>query len=332
MSKISVIIPVYKVEKYLDKCVESVVNQTYKNLEIILVDDGSPDRCPQMCDEWAKKDERIKVVHKQNGGLSSARNAGMEVATGEYIAFLDSDDFVDITMYQKLYDKMLEERSDICMCGITHVYEDGNTQIIKETNLTNLNKENVFKYLIVYNSYVEKNIFYTDNIMGSVWRSLYKKELLDNLLFTNIYCEDIIFMIDVFQRVNKISAVDENLYYYLQRQGSITKVCNESQIRKHIDFAKLMKEKIYGYVDEDAYKAQLFHMYETPVSMCIYYKNKELFKRSVNDKFLSSLNTKENYKARQNLDKNFKRKILNFLVHHKMYTMARILYRLVGKS
>ena len=95
--KISIIIPVYKVEKYLDKCVESVVNQTYKNLEIILVDDGSPDNCPKMCDEWAEKDKRIKVIHKENGGLSDARNFGIEKATGDYLMFLDSDDYLDVT-------------------------------------------------------------------------------------------------------------------------------------------------------------------------------------------------------------------------------------------
>lgn len=101
--KISVIIPVYKVENYLDECVQSVLHQTYRNLEIILVDDGSPDRCGQMCDAYAEKDERIKVVHKENGGLSDARNAGLDVATGEYIAFLDSDDYIDTKMYEELY-------------------------------------------------------------------------------------------------------------------------------------------------------------------------------------------------------------------------------------
>ena len=91
---ISVIVPIYKVEEYLNRCVESLVNQTYKNLEIILVDDGSPDNCPEMCDRWAKQDKRIRVIHKKNGGLSDARNAGMRIATGEYIAFVDSDDLV----------------------------------------------------------------------------------------------------------------------------------------------------------------------------------------------------------------------------------------------
>ena len=101
-STISVIIPVYKVEEYLEECLRSVINQTYNNLEIILVDDGSPDHCPQLCDEWSSKDSRIKVIHKENGGLSDARNAGMSIATGEYIAFVDSDDYIAPTMYEQL--------------------------------------------------------------------------------------------------------------------------------------------------------------------------------------------------------------------------------------
>ena len=100
--KISVIIPIYKVEKYLNRCVESVVNQSYQNLEIILVDDGSPDNCPKMCDDWAEKDNRIKVIHKENGGLSDARNAGLKVAMGEYISFVDSDDWIAKDFYEVL--------------------------------------------------------------------------------------------------------------------------------------------------------------------------------------------------------------------------------------
>ena len=99
---ISVIVPVYNVEKYLDNCVESIVNQTYKDLEIILVDDGSPDNCPAMCDEWAKKDSRIRVIHKENGGVSSARNIGLDNVTGEYIGFVDSDDYLESNMYELL--------------------------------------------------------------------------------------------------------------------------------------------------------------------------------------------------------------------------------------
>lgn len=101
-SKISIIVPVYKVEQYLERCVKSLINQTYKNIEIILVDDGSPDQCPKMCDDYASEDSRIKVIHKKNGGLSDARNAGLDAATGEFIAFVDSDDWVEIDFIETL--------------------------------------------------------------------------------------------------------------------------------------------------------------------------------------------------------------------------------------
>ena len=112
---ITIIIPVYKVEDYLDKCVESVVNQTYKNLEIILVDDGSPDNCPKMCDDWAKKDKRIKVIHKENGGLSDARNKGIDIAKGEFITFIDSDDYVENNYVEFLYNLVRENHAEISM-------------------------------------------------------------------------------------------------------------------------------------------------------------------------------------------------------------------------
>ena len=114
---ISVIIPIYNVEKYLDRCIESVVVQTYKNLEIILVDDGSPDNCPTMCDEWAKKDSRIKVIHKENGGQASARNKALDICTGDYISFIDSDDSILPNMYENMLTVMLENNGDISVCG-----------------------------------------------------------------------------------------------------------------------------------------------------------------------------------------------------------------------
>lgn len=112
-SLISVIVPIYNVEKYLARCVDSIINQTYKNLEIILVDDGSPDNCPKMCDDFAKKDSRISVVHKENGGLSDARNAGMKIASGECIVFVDSDDYIHCNMIDKMYGVMLKDGSEV---------------------------------------------------------------------------------------------------------------------------------------------------------------------------------------------------------------------------
>ena len=113
--KVSVIIPVYNVEKYLEECIQSVLKQTYKNLEIILVDDGSPDNCPKMCDEWAKKDSRIKVIHKQNGGASSSRNTGLDVMTGDFMCFIDSDDFIAKNYIEVLYNNLIETNSDVSM-------------------------------------------------------------------------------------------------------------------------------------------------------------------------------------------------------------------------
>ena len=121
---ISVIVPVYKVEAYLDPCVESIVNQTYRNLEIILVDDGSPDRCPEMCDAWAAKDSRIKVVHKKNGGASDARNAGLDVFLGDYVTFIDADDLVASDMVEVLFKGCVDNGADVSMCALQNFSEN----------------------------------------------------------------------------------------------------------------------------------------------------------------------------------------------------------------
>ena len=126
---ISIIVPIYKVEKYLNKCVESLINQNYTNLEIILVDDGSPDLCPQMCDEYQMKYNNVVVVHKENGGLSSARNAGIAIAKGQYMGFVDSDDYVEKNMFSELYEQMKRENADIGICGINVINECANKKI-----------------------------------------------------------------------------------------------------------------------------------------------------------------------------------------------------------
>ena len=128
MDLISVVVPVYKVEKYLDRCVQSIVDQTWSNLEIILVDDGSPDNCGAMCDAWAEKDSRIKVIHKKNGGLSDARNAGMAIASGTYMGFVDSDDYVAPDMYSKLLSSAEKENADIAVCNFKRVFDDGSEE------------------------------------------------------------------------------------------------------------------------------------------------------------------------------------------------------------
>ena len=124
MTRISIIVPVYKAEKYLPRCVESLLSQTYRELEIILVDDGSPDNCPEICDGYAEKDSRVKVIHKENGGVSSARNAGLEAASGDYITFVDSDDYVDGQMYEKMLSVAEEYSCDVVMCDCVKEFSD----------------------------------------------------------------------------------------------------------------------------------------------------------------------------------------------------------------
>ena len=128
---ISIIVPIFNVEKYLDRCMDSLLNQTLKDIEIIMVDDGSPDNCPKMCEEYAKKDNRVKVVHKKNGGLGYARNSGLDVAMGEYVAFVDSDDYVDSSMYETLWNEACASSADAVFCGFKTEQRNG---IWKDSN------------------------------------------------------------------------------------------------------------------------------------------------------------------------------------------------------
>ena len=162
-TKISVIIPIYKAEKFLDKCIGSVVGQTYENLEIILVDDGSPDNCPAICDSWAEKDRRIKVVHKENGGLSSARNAGLDVVTGEYFGFIDSDDWIEKDFFEFLITNALKENADISRCGLYLDYEDDDSchdqEVQYETPVVVDNKGYIcFTRIAIYFDILEKTL------------------------------------------------------------------------------------------------------------------------------------------------------------------------------
>lgn len=209
---ISVIVPVYKVEKYLDRCVESIVGQTYSNLEIILVDDGSPDHCPVMCDAWADKDNRIKVIHKENGGLSDARNAGMEAADGELIGFVDSDDWIAPDMYQCLYEAMEADNSDMAACGVKKVWENGkSTEMLTGSGCCVLNRTEAMKALI------EESW-----LKHPVWYKLYKAELIRDIRFpVGKYHEDVFWSYRAVGAAENVSVTDHTGYYYWQRSESI---------------------------------------------------------------------------------------------------------------
>lgn len=244
---ISVIVPVYNVEKYLDECIESIVNQSYTNLEIILVDDGSTDNSGEKCDIWATKDNRIIVIHKSNGGLGNARNVGMSYANGEWIGFVDSDDFIEPEMYEVLYRGCIENEADLSMVGLA-IYENGLKKQLK------MHSGNV----IIYEDkqwmkeYYEKNK--SGNIIPSACSKLYKKYLLEGKLFPeNRYYEDLLISTSVMLDANRIAYIDVPCYNYrCDRKDSITKrKLTIKHVKDSFDMQQkeiqLLRER--GYVD-----------------------------------------------------------------------------------
>ena len=212
MERISVIVPIYKVEAYLDRCVQSIVAQTYTNLEIILVDDGSPDNCPAICDTWAEKDARIKVVHKENGGLSDARNAGLAVATGDLISFIDSDDTIEPKFLELLYGALTACGADVAECGVSYVDEQGTLLRVCDTaDVIEMGKVDALRRLVL-----------EDGIYQTVWNKLYRRKVMNDILFAfGKYNEDEFWTYRVFDRMEKLAVVREPLYNYLQRGTSI---------------------------------------------------------------------------------------------------------------
>lgn len=216
---ISVVIPIYQVEKYLPTCINSILNQTYSNLEIILVDDGSPDNCPAICDEFALKDSRIKVIHQKNGGLSSARNTGIEIAQGEYIGFIDSDDFIAPNFYEYLLNNALTHHADISECGFIKVAEDNmnsftfppiDNAIVSVTNnigaLERLFSED-------FNTYVNTVV---------VWNKLYKRSLFQSIRYPlNKISEDEFTTYKLLYGVHQFVTSSALLHAYVQRSSSI---------------------------------------------------------------------------------------------------------------
>jgi len=233
---ISVIVPVYKVEPYLRKCVDSIIAQTYANLEIILVDDGSPDNCGKICDEYAERDERVKVVHKENGGLSDARNAGLDIMQGEYVAFVDSDDFVSVNYVEHLYDLMVKYNAGISACNYLPIREDGMVIKSKDSLVEDkLYAKEHFNEMFSDMLYEENNTIY-----DSVCFKLYKKALFTDIRFPKgKLFEDVRTVPQLLQKVEKVVFGKEKHYFYQIRQNSII---TQKFSEKNYDFANAIEE------------------------------------------------------------------------------------------
>ncbi len=214
---ISIVVPVYNVEKYLNRCLKSICNQTYTNLEILLIDDGSTDSCPMLCDNWANRDSRITVIHQKNGGLSSARNTGITAAHGKYIGFVDSDDCIAIDMYEKLYQAIQASKANIAICGFKKVYDNG-------TPDKNLIPSPLVDKTFSRHEIISKLDMSTDEYAYYVvaWNKLYQKDLFQTIRFpVGKIHEDEFTAHLFFDRCKKITTISEDLYYYVIREDSI---------------------------------------------------------------------------------------------------------------
>ncbi|KFI51591.1 glycosyltransferase family 2 protein [Bifidobacterium biavatii] len=246
---ISVIVPVYKVEQYLDECVSSIVAQTYRELEVILVDDGSPDDCPRRCDEWAARDGRIRVVHKANGGLSSARNAGLDVMRGELVAFVDSDDWIESDMIERLWRSLTDHHVDVAMCGTVKMFDDGSQNHIDATlPAKTFSRDNALRSFL----------YHYERMASAVWNKLFDASFFrgpDAVRFPEgLNSEDYFVLSRVYDRMNGLRFDPMPLYRYRIRRNSITTAAVNEHSFDKARIAELCCEYLEtrGYADTAA--------------------------------------------------------------------------------
>ena len=266
---ISVVVPIYNVEQYLERCINSILHQTYQNLEIILVDDGSPDNSGAICDSYSSLDQRIKVIHKRNGGLSDARNVGLDMAGGEFIAFVDSDDALMPEMIEKLYQRIDKDRSDMAFCGYRQVNQNGD--ILSEVVLPD-NVLTGFDALKV--SYENQGVLYT-----IAWNKLYKIHLFRDIRFpVGKYHEDEFTTYKIIDQCDKISIVRDTLYIYYQRDLSIMQ---ENYSVKRLDGIEASYER-YFYFKKKGGKYLDLLVPEGDTFAPVFFRSKVLFKPKTN--------------------------------------------------
>ena len=250
---VSIIVPIYKVEPYLRRCLDSIVNQTYANLEIILVDDGSPDNCPQICEEYAVNDNRIVVIHKENGGLSDARNTGLDICKGEYISFVDSDDWVDNNYIKTLLNLAIKENADICICNHSLIYRDG-TEKFSSFSAGVYSKTDAIKKIILQQTLP----------WGASWGKIYNRKIFKKYQFPvgKIHEDDYTSYKFIYE-ANKTACIDQPLYKYFQRNDSISKTDTT------YDFTEVRKEQFSFLLQHKEYElAEL-----TAINLCWHYLN-----------------------------------------------------------
>ncbi len=336
---VTVIIPIYNVEKYLDRCITSIVNQTYRNLEILLIDDGSPDNCPKICDDWAKKDERVRVIHKQNEGLGFARNTGIENASGKFICFFDSDDYIDLNTIEQSVFLAKSSNADVVIFGLNTV--DKNNNVIQ--SFITCSNPNIFSGDEVINNFLPEYIapdphgdgsrkFYMSSCV-----SLYSLKMIrdNNFRFVSerkIISEDIYSLIELFSYVKKVAILPEAYYYYCENETSLSHTKRSDRYEKikyfYLECIKLCKS--LGYSDEilkRVSKPYLAYTISALKQECAVFKDKKELKREIkkifNDDVLQTV-----LKQNKGDKVSFTRKTLFFTIRNKMYNTGIRLLKL----
>ncbi len=253
---VSVVIPVYNVASYLSRCLDSVLGQTYSHIEVILVDDGSSDGSERICDEYAEKDERIAVIHKKNGGLSDARNIGLSCSNGEYLTFVDSDDYIADTYIGTLMDIIVKYQADIAICGYRELSPSENSQnaYSKQNSNINLNVRNSLNNFNTYNivlmdkAIALSNLLYQKLYNTSVWGKMYHRDKWESLNFPpGMLYEDQAVLPFVFARADIVVYINAELYFYCQRSGNISHMKDKEHILDRVEHS----ETIYSFVSDE---------------------------------------------------------------------------------
>lgn len=325
---ISIIVPIYNVEKYLNKCIDSIISQTYKNIEIILVDDGSPDNCGKICDEYAKKDNRIKVIHKENGGVSSARNVGIENSNGEWIAFVDADDWIEKEYIFSLANKAKDENADIALCTYNRV--TGNI-IEKINNFNKKNELNAEEYLIM--------ALNPQTGFGYCWIKLFKKNIIKDTRFDRslLVAEDALFNIQISKNINKAVVLSENLYNYRNNENSVVKKFDEKYVKKYLNAMKKNKKYIFDNYQKDSIKQSYynfvaFHVMLIAVNYCYHPENKCKNKRKLLKEICEQDYFDEGIKKSNYEHLSLTRKISLFTLKHKLYILTELICEIRQKQ
>lgn len=302
---VSIIVPCYGVEKYLNRCVDSLLCQSLKNIEIILVDDGSLDNVPTMCEEWKHKDSRIKVIHKKNEGLGLARNSGLEIASGEYVAFVDSDDYVSPDMYCNLYKEAVKSEADAVFCGFktelsSGIWCESNEVFNKEIIEGKSAVESFMLDMVASAPFVKKERRY----QMSVWHSIYRHSVIkdENLRFLSerkVVSEDIPFQIEFLKRASKIVYLPNSYYYYCFNGSSLTASYKEEKYAKYKTLYETLLRLMSGIKGTELRVNRLFIGYVRSDLLQLFKTNsknkKQIIERIVKDDIWSVI--KQKYRA-----------------------------------